>query len=212
MSELAGVDAPMGVERDHELLIAGLESIIALEEELIARVGLGDAAGALARTRAIAEQQATLAAALSAEVRDAAGALLGVAGALGFLPLTAEQLAPDTAEAVGAADAESYLARLDFPGATRLLSLEPLIVGEAVLITAQWSVPASVALGDLLGHYEEALRSLGALGPSQRLQSDVDGSVTVGVEHPFGSAIVLVGGAEDGSHLVMVTGSFPSGG
>lgn len=209
IGSLREVDAPPAASEDHQRLIAGLESIADLEEELIARVELGDVAGVLARTEAIRAEQSLLAGSLPAEVRTAAGPLLGAAGALGFLPLGVEDLAPATAATPPEADVEAYLARLDFPGATRLLSLDPLIVGEVVLITAQWSVPATVGVGDLLDHYESALRALGAAGESQRLETARDGVIAVGAEHPFGSAIVTLGGATDGSHLVSVTGSFP---
>ena len=207
---VARLDPPPDLAGEHELLLAGLQEIVALEEELATRVEAGDAAGALARVEAIAARQARLEASLSATMLTAAGPLLGVAGALGFLPLGPRDLAPSTAAELPPVDAESYLGRLDFPGSERLLALDPLVVGGTVLITAQWAVPASAMVEEVLDFYEAALRDLGAAGESQRLGSGADGAVTVGTEHPFGSAIVMLGAGEDGSHLVSVTGSFPA--
>lgn len=207
---VAALDPPAGLRADHTRLVEGLETIARLEEELLLRVNVGDAAGALTRAKAIAAQQETLEASLSPAMRAAAGPLLGIAGALGFLPLAATDLAPSTAAELPAVEAESYLGRLDFPGAERLLTLDPLVVGGVVLITAQWSVPGATPVGEVLDFYEAALRDLGAEGESQRLESPADGAVTVGLEHPFGSAIVMLGAGAGGSHLVSVTGSFPS--
>jgi len=212
VDRVAELQPPMELRAEHGRLVAGLQEIVALEEQLVARVEAGDAAGALARAESIGAQQSALEASLSSAMREAAGPLLGVAGALGFLPLGAGDLTPSSALELPPVETERYLAALDFPGSERLLTLDPLIVGEAVLVTAQLSVPAETSIRELLDFYETALRSLGAEGEAQRFESATDGAVTIGVEHPFGSAIVMLGSGADESHLVSVTGSFPAEG
>jgi len=207
---VTALEPPARLREDHARLIDGLGEIIRLEEELLLRVEAGDPVGALARSGSIAVQQTALEGALSTEIREAAGTLLGLTGAFGFLPLAASDLAPSTAAGLTGVDGESYLAALDYPDAERRQTRDPLVVGDTVLITAQWSVPASISLRELLDFYDAGLRALGAEGESQRSESSQDGVVTVGGEHPFGSAIVMVGAGEDGSYLVSVTGSFPA--
>ena len=87
---VARLDPPPDLAGEHELLLAGLQEIVALEEELATRVEAGDAAGALARVEAIAARQARLEASLSATMLTAAGAVAGGGGGAGLLAAGAE--------------------------------------------------------------------------------------------------------------------------
>lgn len=206
--DLEALTPPPELAADHNRLVSGVRELAALQEEIAGRLAAGDVAGVLGRADAAARRQGELLASLSTSM-VAAEPFLGVAGALGFLPLAATEVTSAGAARLEVVETERYYAPLDYPGSMRTLSLDPLAINGVVALTARWEVAGSAPVVAILEFYEAALRALGAEGEANRFQTGSDAGLSVGAAHPFGSVIVMIGAGPGGAHVVTVTGSFP---